>query len=80
VSRGHSLPRAYPVTKRHSRQLAAEYPLWVSVAEGRYCNQAAAAVPDASIVFTCTRTRGHSGPHVAHVPDGTVAAWWDDEE
>jgi hypothetical protein len=51
----------------------------VAVAEGRFCNQAAAAVADASIVFCCTRTRGHAGPHVAHVPDGTVAAWWDEE-
>jgi hypothetical protein len=29
--------------------------------------------------WNCTRAKNHEGPHVAHTPEGIVAALWHDE-
>jgi len=70
-------PRAHRVTVEHGRELAAEYPLVRGV---RPCGQQGAGTDDASILYRCSRPIDHTGPHVAHVTDGSVVAWWDQEE
>jgi hypothetical protein len=61
------------LTIREGRDTAVDYPACM---DGEQC------LDDANRhnrLYRCTREIGHSDIHVAHGPDGTALARWDDE-
>lgn len=48
---------------------------------GPYCHQTTRTRHGQLVCdYTCTRARGHYGPHVAHVPGGSAAAVWRNDD